>query len=188
MRLVTRVCDPLGEQPTEQENESFYRLLRAQAGVRALWAALTAHEPVGRDLSKAEAELANATNVVPRGAERSFLALCLWNIIALIPLVVFCAKAQPLFAMSWDEDTRHTFYIMGYPLLQIWAARTAKLIVSSPCSAVLLVLGLLVLWLVQRRLPRWQARILVNATFVVEILLVVLFESSLVFVMFGPIF
>jgi hypothetical protein len=187
MRLVTRVCDPLGELPTKQENEAFYRLLRAQAGVRALWAALTAHEPVGRDLRKAEAELANATSAVPRGAERSFLALCLWNIIALIPLVVFCVKAQPLFAMTWYEDTRHTLG-MRYPPLQICAARTAKLIVSSPCSVMLLVLGLLVLWFVQRKLPRWRARMLVNAAFIVEILLVVLFESSLVFVMFGPMF
>jgi hypothetical protein len=184
LRILTKIRDPLGELPSREEHRQRGQFEAIRQRIRTLESAQRAVGGVEQELQDAKQELSEASRQLPRGHFRGFIALCIWFVGTLTPLVVTSAHLQTILVDVWGSPEH--WYLPQLPPFAVGIWRVWQVLALSIWSAALPVVVLALVWAGQRRLPRWHSRTLIKAIAAVETLFVLVVACSLFRLLSGP--
>ncbi len=100
-------------------------------------------------------------NKLPRGHKRLFLVLCLLYSSFLTLLALFYMNATKFFVETWGSPDNP--YLQHYRPIARWAWLLIETVTPVIYFLIFPMVFLILLWYLQHRLPRWKARILIQA-------------------------
>jgi hypothetical protein len=181
---LTRIRDPLGELPTEEERRQRSRYGALRQKVRTLESAQRTVGGVGPDLKQAEHELAAVAEGLPRGHTRGFVALCVWFAGTLAPLVVASVHMQIILVEMWQSPDH--WYLQRHRPLAAGVWRLWQAMTSSLWAVLVPVVVLALIWAGQRKLPRWRSRTMITTAAAIETAFVLVMACVLGRLLGGP--
>ena len=156
--MLARILDPLGELPSLEERIARAQYREARARIHAQESLLRrANAPeVEEQLRQAREAFTAFEKTISRGHTATYIALVVWSAFMLAVLAVAFAQLQPEFVEMWQSPDN--WYIQHFTPSAAMMWRVNQMLFSSVWFAAIPMVGLALVWLIQRRLVRWQAR------------------------------
>ncbi len=180
-RLRRTVVDP-GEQKLLDQ------LQKLRESERALQAAADAGGQVQDKLEETRAQAADVLGRMPRGAHGLYCALGLLCVLSLEVLTRMYRGFYPMLAEMWGGQDAWTqnWYVQEYRWSSVRIFQLGLLLTSSLWFHVALASFFVALWLVQRKLQRWQARTLMWTLILLHLLVSFVFWLTPFHLLIGP--
>jgi len=185
IRAVVKILrHPFGQQGLRDEYRQRSRRHLMLSRISTLEMAVERGAQVADELEQARRELADLEAGFPRGHTACYVAVCAWFAATLTALVTAYSGLQPLFLEIWE--TPDCWYLQRFRPGTAWVWRATAPLMLSPWSLPIPIALLAIVWVAQRRLPRWHARTLLGAVVVVETLLVLAVTMALFRLLMSP--